>query len=287
VAVYNFDLPTVAGAMAAARGRGVQIRMVTDTDTLTTKDKETQAALDVLRAADIPIVGDTRRDLMHHKFTVVDGEWVQTGSWNYSTNDTYRHNNHMIIVRSRELAENYTAEFERMFVKKQFGRRRKDEGVPNPVLTVGRAKLENHFAPGGQVADQIIKAVRSAQQSVHFMAYSFTHDGIGQAIRDRAAAGVRVGGVFETTGSLTEASEYGRLKEAGLEVYPDGSPGSLHHKVIIIDERRVVFGSFNFSESAESNNENVLIVEDAGLARRFKEEYDRVLAVAKDPPKKK
>jgi phosphatidylserine/phosphatidylglycerophosphate/cardiolipin synthase-like enzyme len=91
--------------------------------------------------------------------------------------------------------------------------------------------------------------------------------------------------VFETTGSNTPHSEFGRMKEAGLDVYQDGNPYVMHHKVIVLDERIVAFGSFNFSDAADhSNDENLLIVEDASLARAFLDEYERVLAVAKNPP---
>ena len=40
----------------------------------------------------------------------------------------------------------------------------------------------------------------------------------------RFFAGHKVRGVFETTGSNTQFSEFGRLRQAGLEVYQDGSP---------------------------------------------------------------
>jgi phosphatidylserine/phosphatidylglycerophosphate/cardiolipin synthase-like enzyme len=193
----------------------------------------------------------------------------------------------MIIIHSRELAENYTAQFEKMFVQQQFGPAR-ERGIPHPVLTIGGAPVENYFAPEDRVAGRLIDKVRRAEKSIYFLAFSFTHDGLGEAIRERASAGVTVGGVFETTGSKREDSEYGRMKSAGLNVHTDGNPYNMHHKVLILDERTVVLGSFNFSASADrSNDENVLIIEDAELARAFKEEYDRVLAWAKDPPRKK
>jgi phosphatidylserine/phosphatidylglycerophosphate/cardiolipin synthase-like enzyme len=50
----------------------------------------------------------------------------------------------------------------------------------------------------------------------------------------------------------------------------------------------VVLGSFSFSENADkTNDENLLLVEDAELARAFQAEYDRVLALARNPPGKK
>lgn len=287
MAIYDFDLMNVAEAMAAAKNRGVTVRMVTDSDTLNNKDEAIQAALNVVKKAKIPIVDDNRGPIMHNKFTVVDGEWVQTGSWNYTTGDTYRLNNHMIIIRNKDLARNYTNEFKKMFENKQFGPN-KSKDKPFPVLTISGVRVENYFSAEDAVTPRLVELVNSAKQSVYFLAFSFTEDTIGDAMINRAKAGVKVQGVFEKTGSDTKFSEYGRMKTAGLDVYTDGNPYVMHHKVIIVDERTVVFGSFNFSQNAEkSNDENMLIVEDPTLAKAFLQEYNKILELAKNPPKRK
>ena len=88
--------------------------------------------------------------------------------------------------------------------------------------------------------------------------------------------------MFETTGSETQYSEYGKMKKAGLDVWQDGNPYLMHHKVFIIDGKTVIFGSFNFSQSAETeNDENLLIVDDAALAQQFEAEFARVYDQAK------
>jgi phosphatidylserine/phosphatidylglycerophosphate/cardiolipin synthase-like enzyme len=284
VAVYDFDLTSVAGAMARARQRGVQVRMVTDTDTLTNDNTAIQAAFNTLKQAGIPIVDDQRQAIMHNKFTVVDQTWVSTGSWNYSDGDTYRLNNNMIVIQSSELSENYTAQFEKMFLKRQFGPSR-DKNIPNPSLTIQGTRIQNCFAPEGKCGNLIIDTIGRAQSDITFLAFSFTHDGIAEAMLKKWDAGVQVQGVFETTGSQTRFSEYGKMKEKGLEVYTDGSPWVMHHKVIIIDDRIVIFGSFNFSDNADtSNDENLLIVDNPDIARAFKTEYAKVLDTAMNPP---
>lgn len=288
VADYDFDLANVADAMVRAKKRGVTVRMVTDTDTLTdTKNKEIQSAFDKLKGASIPIVDDQRGPIMHNKFTVVDNEWVETGSWNYTDGDTYHLNNNQIIIHNAQLAQNYTTEFNKMFEKKTFGPN-KAAGVPNPVITIDGTKVENYFASEDDTIGNIVRAVNGAKQSVYFLAFSFTQDDIGNAIIAKQKAGLKVGGVFETTGSQTPSSEYGKMKKDGLDVYTDGNPWVMHHKVIIVDEHITIFGSFNFSDNAaHSNDENLLIVDNAEIAKAFKAEYDRVLALAKNPPAKK
>jgi phosphatidylserine/phosphatidylglycerophosphate/cardiolipin synthase-like enzyme len=288
IADYDFDLANVADAMVRAKGRGATVRMVTDTDTLSnTKDAAIVAAFGKLQKASIPIVDDKRSPIMHNKFTVVDKIWVSTGSWNYTDGDTYRLNNNMIVINSPELAANYSTEFAKMFEKRQFGPT-KDKAIPNSVVTVNGTRIENCFASEGKCASQIVSTIKGSKQSIRFMAFSFTSDPIEAAMAERSKAGVTVSGVFETTGSQTAFSAYGKLKKEGLPVYTDGNPWVMHHKVIIIDDRIVIFGSFNFSDNADTqNDENLLIVDNPEIARAFKAEFDRVLALAQNPPTKK
>lgn len=285
VAVYDFDLENVAQAMARARGRGVAVRMVTDSDTINnTRDEQIQRALTLVRDAGITIVGDERSAIMHHKFAVRDGEEVWTGSWNFTTGDTYRLNNHAVRIRSPELARVYAGEFEAMFANRQFGGGRVKRPPPPPIQIEG-VRVQPMFAPENNVADQITERVRAARTGIHFLAFSFTHDGIGQAVIERARAGVSVSGVFERTGSETRFSEFGTMRQAGLDVYQDGNPYVMHHKVFVLDGRTTVLGSFNFSEGADrDNDENVLIVDDPAFAGRFEEEFQQMLSLAKSAP---
>ena len=74
----------------------------------------------------------------------------------------------------------------------------------------------------------------------------------------------------------------GAAKQAGLDVRIDGNARIMHHKVIIIDRQKVIFGSFNFSDSAnDKNDENIIIIDDPTFAEFFVEEVDAVWAEAK------
>jgi phosphatidylserine/phosphatidylglycerophosphate/cardiolipin synthase-like enzyme len=283
IADYDFDLENVAQSMAAAKARGVTVRMVTDSDTLNNKDATIQKAFTIVKQAGIPIVGDERQAIMHHKFSVRDGEEIWTGSWNYTAGDTYRLNNNAVRMRSPELSRQYTDEFEQMFVQKKFGggRVRHD---PAPPVIVGSATVQALFAPENTVSQRLNARLGAAANSIHFLAFSFTLDSMGDAMIARHQGGVGVTGVFEKTGSETWFSELGRMKQAGLDVYQDGNPYALHHKVIVIDGKTTVFGSYNFSDSADrDNDENCLIVDDPAFAAKYEEEFQRMLALAKNP----
>ncbi|MFZ5915918.1 MAG: phospholipase D-like domain-containing protein [Chloroflexota bacterium] len=275
VAAYDLDLTRVTQALITAHNEGLRVRVVVDTDNV-----DLEPVRD-LEKAGIVVVDDERSAIMHHKFVVIDGATVWTGSWNLTDNGTYRNNNNVVVVQSVRLAENYTAEFEEMFQERSFGPG-SAANTPHPELNIGGVQVENYFAPEDQVAHKLVPLLQGAQSSIRFMAFSFTHDDIGQAMRDRAVAGVNVQGVFEDRQVDDTFSEYGRLKQVkGVQVRLDGNPYVMHHKVIIIDEQTVVLGSYNLSNSAdEKNDENVLIVHDAEFAAHYLAEFQRIWAEA-------
>ncbi len=276
VAAYELDLDTVADALLAANARGVAVRLVTDSDNLEEK------AAQRLKQGGIRVVDDQRGAIMHDKFVVVDSKYVWTGSWNLTVNCTYRNDNNAVQIDSEALAGNYAAEFAEMFGGHEFGPRSPADTAA-PQINVEGTLVENYFAPEDHAMDHIIAAVRQARKSVRFMAFSFTDQDLGQALIARAKAGVEVSGVVEKRGSDTEYCQMAPLTRAGLEVLTDGNPYVLHHKVLIIDEQVVVTGSFNFTESADrDNDENVLIIHNADIARLYLEEYQRVRQRALD-----
>ncbi len=280
IAIYELDLDPIGDAILAARERGVSVRLVTDSDTLA--EDET---LIRLKKAKVSIVPDERRPIMHNKFVVVDGQAVWTGSWNFTANDTYRNNNNAIYIQSPEVAQNYAAEFEEMFSQKKFGPTSLSK-TAHPRIQIGKTIVETCFGPEDGCANQLTVLIRRAQKSIRFMAFSFTHAEVGEAVIDRAKAGVIVQGVFETRGSETESSQLRRMKRQKLDVWQDGNPYTLHHKVFIIDDNIVAFGSFNFTDNADqSNDENMLIIQNPNLANEFLAEFNRVYEQAKNPPK--
>ena len=76
-------------------------------------------------------------------------------------------------------------------------------------------------------------------------------------------------------------TEFDPFSQAGLDVLRDGNKGLMHHKVIIIDENTVIFGSYNFTNSAETkNDENLIVVYNKEIAAQFLAEFQRVYAQA-------
>lgn len=274
MAIYSLSLASVRDALIRAHRRGVTVRVVAESD------NRDRSAFQALEAAGIPVLGDRREGLMHNKFIVIDRAEVWTGSLNFTTDGTYEDANNLVRIRSTRAAENYTTEFEEMFVRDLFG---PDAlaATPNPRLTVDGIPLEFYFAPDDRPARRIVELINGATRSIYFMAYSFTSDEIAQAILARARDGVTVAGIMDAEQARTNlGTEFDVFRQAGLDVRRDGEAGLMHHKVIVIDEAIVITGSYNFTRSAETrNDENLVVIADADIAAFYLQEFDRLFAL--------
>jgi len=277
VAAYNLTLNSVRNALLNAHDRGVTIRMVMESTNMDSSDVE------ILLEAGVPIVGDKRNGLMHDKFMVVDKSEVWLGSMNFTDSGAYDDNNHIIRIRSTKLAENFTKEFDEMFLENSFGENVRRE-TPHPTLTIDSTRVDTFFSPDDGVASQIATVLSGAEESIYFLAFSFTSNDLGAIVRGKAEAGLTIAGVMDDGQiSSNQGTEFDPFKQAGLDVLIDGIEGQMHHKVFIVDGKIVVLGSYNFSQSAETrNDENVLIIYDEAIAEQFMMEFQRVWEVAHD-----
>jgi len=274
VAVMHLDLWSLRDALLDADRRGVNIRVVVDGDYFL--DTEIQDLID----AGIPVITDSRESLMHHKFTVIDQLDVWSGSMNYTINGAYRNDNNLIHIRSSKLAQSYTREFEEMFIDNHFGALSETD-TPYPRVNINGTEVEVYFSPDDHVLQRLLSLVATAEESIEFLAFTFTSDPLAEALIAREADGVRVRGVVERGQVNNSGSDVGQLILAGLDLRLDTNQNKMHHKVILIDGEIVVAGSYNFSRNAEEkNNENVLIFHSNEIALQYLLEFERIYLAA-------
>ncbi len=276
VAAYSLSLNSIRNALIRAHDRGVTVRMVMESTNMDRSDPQK------LMEAGIPIIGDNRNGLMHDKFIVIDRSEVWTGSMNYTDAGAYDDNNNLMRIRSLKIAEDYTAEFEEMFLDDMFGPDVLAK-TPYPTVTINGIRLDIFFSPDDHVLEALVPLLGNAQQSIYFLAYSFTSNQLGDILRQKAAQGITVAGVMDDDQvNSNQGTEFDPFRQAGLDVRRDGIEGLMHHKVFIIDKEIVVLGSYNFSQSAETtNDENLIIVYDPVIAAQFLLEFQRVWDEAK------
>lgn len=122
VAVYAFTNRFLAQALVRAAQRGVDVKVVLDGKF----DEESEYSKgDYLKRKGIAVKGVkawTRRGLriveglMHHKFAVIDGQVVVTGSYNWTaTAEAANYENLLIFKEAPDLARSYEEEFQRLW----------------------------------------------------------------------------------------------------------------------------------------------------------------------------
>jgi phosphatidylserine/phosphatidylglycerophosphate/cardiolipin synthase-like enzyme len=280
LAAFDFDIPAMTNALLRADARGVVVRLVVDSENLETPEVSEQTGR--LQRAGIEVHFDRREPFMHNKFVVVDGVVAWMGSWNVTDNDTWRNSNNMLRFANRQVAADYAREFQQLY-DGRFGTA-KSSATPYPRVRVGQANVEVYFSPEDGVAKHVLQRLAAAKRSIHFMTFSYTSSAIADAMIAQVQAGRAVHGVFERQNAGGTGSAFSRLRQGGVDVLEDGNCYILHHKTIIIDERTVITGSYNFTNSAEKDNdENLVIVDDPTLARAYLDEFERVYAQAQVP----
>jgi len=284
IASFEFNLTPVAGALIAAKQRGVDVLWVTDDESGLEADEEPERGqFAMLQKAGIEVRSDDRSALMHNKFWIFDGQIVWTGSTNITENSIFKQDNNTIVIHSPELAAIYEREFQEMW-NGEFGPTSTSQ-LGSQSIMIDNSGIAVIFTSEDPALEQaIIPLVNSATQSIRFLAFSFTDYPLAEAMIKRSQNGVGVAGVFEKVGSDTDAAELDTLFCAQVPVRTDGNSSFMHHKVIVVDERYVITGSLNYSTNAEeSNDENVIIIDNPEIARLYMQEFERVWSRGVDP----
>lgn len=110
VADYSFNLGPLVDVLIAKHNGGVEVRLVLDKSQAAGKSEipEVQA----LKAAGVPMVVGTsdKHKIMHNKFMVIDGEWVEAGSLNY-TGTAFLEDNFFFTEHNPEMAQQFAKIF--------------------------------------------------------------------------------------------------------------------------------------------------------------------------------
>ena len=113
LAIFDFTAGELAGALLAAKQRGVAIRIVADARQAQGKHSEIPFLLQ--KGVKIRLLKENGRGIMHHKFTIFDGRVLVTGSYNWTDSaERFNHENALVLDDS-EIIRRYQARFEHLF----------------------------------------------------------------------------------------------------------------------------------------------------------------------------
>lgn len=302
--IYGLSRESIISAMEEAIERGVHVRFVGNRDGDGTVSSGEGSYYEgyrrIARALDerFPEDGKERvnfpddsgfddfvlineEHLMHNKFALFTGSSgkrsVFAGSTNFTDSGFAMNNNNSLLISDDDLFFAYRQQFEYLL------------GLPGSECVSGLRsfaiddiQFDLIFSPGNGVMDYLVSEVnRPGTVNINFMIFSFTHEDLVNAMIERYEGGASVMGIFDESQLLFSSEEI--LARYGIPCRVDGNHyveyfhgGKLHHKVMILNDERVVTGSYNWSFSAdEYNDENLLVVNSSSIAGIYKEEWQR------------
>jgi phosphatidylserine/phosphatidylglycerophosphate/cardiolipin synthase-like enzyme len=139
-----------------------------------------------------------------------------------------------------------------------------------PAIADSRVCFVPEYDGGPSCTARIAYAIAAAKQSILVQAYGFTSVPITDALVAAHSRGIDVRVILDKSNLRRGYSAASVLERAGVPVLIDSAHAIAHNKVMVIDGRTVITGSFNFTKSAEFRDaENVLIIEDPSLAAEY------------------
>ena len=209
--------------------------------------------------------------LMHNKFIISDNKTLLTGSMNFSRTGFSGFNaNNIVIISSTELASYYTKEFEQMYGG-SFHTLKKPLDSAN-LFNIGGTKVNAYFSPQDKTVEKaLVPLVNNAKNYIYLPVFVITHKSLTKALIDAKNRGVDVKIILDATSVRSNHTTHKVLRNAGIPLKTESFAGKVHTKSMIIDDKYVVTGSMNFSNSGENrNDENCLVIENPELAKFYK-----------------
>ena len=139
-------------------------------------------------------------------------------------------------------------------------------------------QVRSAFRSDGSISTQIRQALQQARSEVLVALYGFNNPILAHELVSLAKKGlqVRVKIDAEKTGRRKTRALIGLLRAAGVAVKGVAADGRNQNKFVIIDGKRVITGSYNWTTRAEENWENVLFLDCPELAKRYATEWEKI-----------
>jgi phosphatidylserine/phosphatidylglycerophosphate/cardiolipin synthase-like enzyme len=311
IAVQEIDSEAIARAVLAAKARGVRVQVILEGSYLTEVaevadpwaaggDNETNRTIHAaLLRARVDVVSDLNAAIFHQKFVVRDAgkptAAVLTGSANFTRTDTGTNPetapgrsgnnlNHVVILRGKAASAQYQAEFDRMR-SGTFGDLHERHEARPVEFRLGGIRVKPLFAPWHGPEMEIMKQMLKSAARIDFAVFTFAQSsGIDDTMIRVVRPHLPIRGVLDRGQGVQSWAATKSLKTAGVQLWQN-TPGTgvrkVHHKLMVIDERLVIVGSFNYTGPAATlNDENIIVLGDLEEDNPAAEASQRVLAAA-------
>ena len=233
------------------------------------------------------------RVLMHNKYIVRDAlspnAAVFTGSANYTNDSWGLQENNLIFVGSQSLATSYASDFTDLWSR---GRIRESPGNDDVAsIAVGAIDVAVGFTPGESpaVLKEIVGAIAGARTNLQVASVVISSGPILAALSEAIDRGIALDGLYDgpqmdqverqwhaaNVGAdkvntwQKVAHRLARKNSIPFDIHNPHQPHNFMHNKLVVADDTVIMGSFNLSNHAMGNAENVLMIKDAKLAQLY------------------
>ncbi|QKX02211.1 phospholipase D family nuclease [Wolbachia endosymbiont of Dirofilaria (Dirofilaria) immitis] len=117
------------------------------------------------------------------------------------------------------------------------------------------------FSPEEDCTKSLISEIDQSKESILVQEYTFTLKAVAYALIKAKKRGIDVKVILDKSQLHSKYSVINELFASKIPIWIDDKPKIAHNKIIIIDNQRVITGSFNLSRTARKGNaENLLII---------------------------
>lgn len=293
VAIQELDNREIAQALIRARNRRVVVRIVLEEDYLINKSRSgtpfqpggglepNREIFNALLRSNIRVHVDFNPEIFHQKFIIRDKRSILAGSTNFTDTGVTKNLNHIVIIHddparrsAYNIVKDYIKEFDEI-ANGRFGAQSDVNWQPPDPEDVGGIEVKALFAPDHGPEMEIMKQMLKATRTIDFAIFTFSESsGIDDTMVALANAGISITGVFDgkqasQKWAATKVMNSPKLNPIGrsnidFRIVPQKGPvGKLHHKLMVIDRRVVIAGSFNYTGPANYiNDENIIVIGD-------------------------
>ncbi len=138
--------------------------------------------------------------------------------------------------------------------------------------------VTSHFSGQGSIGKAVIESIRGANERLTLALYGFDNSDLADELLQLVKKKVVVRLKIDTARSASKkiVAIVDKLKAGGVEVQAVASTGRNHNKFAVIDGKRVLTGSYNWTLKSEDNWENLLILDCPELAKAYESEWERI-----------
>jgi phosphatidylserine/phosphatidylglycerophosphate/cardiolipin synthase-like enzyme len=139
----------------------------------------------------------------------------------------------------------------------------------------GSYRAQAWFSPGDDCLKAITGQLRACRQRADICVFTLSDDRISAEVLTAHRRGVAVRLITDNEKAFDRGSDVVVLRDAGVPVRVDQSAAHMHHKFALFDQRWLLNGSYNWTRSAATENEeNLVLCNDPALLRQFAQAFD-------------